>query len=324
MIVGNNAKLQIGKQTDFSTAVAQTLALEFTKETLKLVPAYMSSDALVGRKATSRMDLAALKVAGDFEIICNPDNMGPLLAYLFGDEAAPAAVSGSAVYDHVFSPISAVSASSLFKTTIAVDRGAAIKGFVGCKIDSMKLSVKPKDYLRATFSVIGRSEETDTIDAVALSTKLPFQFIHGSVTVDAVAYAEITGIDFTYKNNLEDDLFVLNGTQYMIEIEPQAREVTASLSVNYSSTTEATRAAKFAAGTACAIVLTFQSTETVLAGKYYTMTISIPTAYITAMDPNVGGPERIKMNMEVKGTETASAQVCQITLRDGRATKWVA
>jgi hypothetical protein len=321
-ITGNQARLQVGVQTNWSTAVNTTLQVEFTQESLKYIPGYISSDALVGAKTINRMDVTGVKVEGDFGMIVNPDNIGLLLAAVMGAEASPAAVSGSAVYDHVFTPMSAVAASSLPKLTMVVDRIAAVFGYVGCKLDSMELSCKPKDYLRATFGVRGYDETTGTAQSLTPSTRLPFQFSHGAITVDAVAYSDIVSFRLRYNNNLENDLFVMNGTTKMAEIDVQERDITCDMDVLYSTTTDATRSAKFKLGATAALVVTFTSTEAVLSGKYYTLTFSIPLGYIIAADPTVQGDGRIRQTFSVRASESTSSQALTVTARDARATKW--
>lgn len=319
---GNQAKLQIGQQANWSTAVSPTFAIEFTKEALRYIPQYIESDALVGQRTTGRMDVVGVKVEGDFSMIVTPDNIGLLLAMALGAEASPAAVDGSAVYDHVFTPISAVAASSLPEMTIVVDRLTAVYGYVGCKVDSMVLESRPKDYLRATFAVRGYDEASDATETLSYSTRIPFQFTHCALTVDAATFDEVTGFRLNYRNNLEDDLFVMNGSTKMIEIEPQKRDISMDIDVLFNSDTDTYRTSKFKAGATAAVIATFTSTEEVLTGKYYTLTISCPLAYITDCSPAVGGPDRLKCTLALKAAEDSTHVVCTITLRDGRSTKY--
>jgi hypothetical protein len=323
VISGNNATMQIGAQANWSTIVAPTLAVEFTSESLQYLPGYMESDALTGARTTDRMDISGIKVEGGFDIIVNPDNIGMLLSALLGSEAAPTAISGSAVYDHVFTPISANIASSLPKLTVTLGRIVGIKGYVGCKLDSMSLSAQTQDYLRASFNVRGYDEVTDTLETLSPSSKRPFQFVDGNLTIDAANYSDVTSFTFDYSNGLENDLFTLNGSTKMQEIEPQKREITFSLETLYSTATDATRTAKFVAGAKAALVLTFVSTQAILGGHFYTLTVTAPNCYITEAHPNVGGPDRIRMNMTLKAVETGGASPVTVTLRDGRHTKYI-
>lgn len=324
VIAGNNATLQVGQQTNWSTAVAPTLQVEFTSESLQYLPNYMESDALTGARTTDRMDISGIKVEGGFDIIVNPDNIGLLLAALLGAEASPAAVDGSAVYDHVFTPMSANVSSSLPKLTMVVDRIVGVLGYIGCKLDTMSLNAQTQDYLRASFGVRGYDEATDTKESLSASTKRPFQFVDGSLTIDAGSYADVTSFTMDYSNNLENDLYTLNGSTKMQEIEPQKRDITFSLDTLYSTATNNTRTNAFKAGAQVALELTFTSTENVLTGKPYTLTISAPNCYITEAHPNVSGPDRITMSMSLRAVEESGVSPVTITLRDGQSSAYLA
>jgi len=321
---GNNATLQVGAQSNWSTAVAPTVQIEFTREDLKYLPNYIESDALTGARTTDRMDISGIKIEGSWEQIVNPDNIGILLSACLGAEADPADVDSSAVYDHLFTPISANVSSSLPKLTTVVDRIVGVFGYIGCKIDSMSLAAQTQDYLRATFNVRGYDEQSDALESLSASSKRPFQFVDGNVTIDAGDYADITSFSMNYSNNLESDLFTLNGETKMQEIEPQKRDITFNLETLYSTATNSTRTDDFKAGDTVALVATFTSTEEVLTGKYYTLTVSAPNCYITDCNPSVSGPERLRMSMSLKAVETGGESPVTITLRDGNASKHIA
>lgn len=321
---GNDAKLQIGIQSNWSTAVSPTLQISFTQENLRYVPNYMSEDALVGNKTTGRMDPAGVKVEGDFVALVKPDEIGLLLSWALGGESSASAVDGSAVYDHSFSLVPGGSGNSLPKGTLVVDRKVDTYDYVGCKVNTFRLEAGVNDYLRATFGVIGYDEVKDVeLASLTPSSLKALQFKHGTITVDAADYADITSFSIDLGNNLEDDLFTMGSGDNMAEIEPQAREITASMEVLFSSTTESTRENKFKGGATAAVIATFTSDETILTGKYYTLTIEMPLFYITEASPNVSGPERITMTLEGTATEDDSNEAITITLRDAQDSKYI-
>jgi hypothetical protein len=324
IIGGNDSKLQIGIQTDWSTAVSPTLQLSFTQESLRYIPNYMSEDALVGNKTTGRMDPAGVKTEGDFTVLVKPDEIGLLLSWALGSEAAASAVDGSAVYDHAFSLIAGGTSNSLPKATLVVDRKVDTYDYVGFKVNTFRLEANVNDYLRATFGGLGY-DEVKNVELASLtpSSLKALQFKHGTITVDASEYADITSFSIDLSNNLEDDLYTMGSGDNMAEIEPQAREVTASMEVLFSSTTESTRENKFKAGDSVAVEATFTSDEEVLTGKYYTLTIDMPLFYITEASPSISGPERIRMTLEGTATEDDSNEAITITLRDGQDTKYI-
>jgi hypothetical protein len=126
-----------------------------------------------------------------------------------------------------------------------------------------------------------------------------------------------------YGNNLENDRFTLNGSNKMQEIEPQKRDITFTLDTLYSTATNATRTDGFKEGTTVDLSLTFTSTEEVLIGKCYTLTIEAPNCYITEAHPNVSGPDRITMSMSLRAVETGGESPVTITLRDACSTAYI-
>jgi hypothetical protein len=323
MYAGVGAKLAVGAQSNWSTIVAATKAISFSRENLAYRPVYKGADLLVGRKGSGRMDIVGSKVEGDFSCMCYPDEIGILLSAVLGAEATQSAVAAG-VYDHVMTPMSSVAASSLAKLTITVDRIAEIYGYIGCKLESMRLEARGGDYLRATFGVVGYDETTDTNESLTPSTLVPFHFSHGAFTVGGAAY-HVRGASLDYRNNLENDLFTAYAAGgKMAEIEPQGRVLSGTLDVLWDTTSKATRATNFKGGTPLAISLVFTSTEVITGSYYYILTISIPVAYITDAPIGVGGTERPPFSLSFAGTETAAANMITVTLRDGLNAKYIA
>lgn len=323
---GQDAKMQIGLQTDFSTIASPTFQVDFTSESIKGIKNYITEDALLGLITTGRMDASGEKVEGNFSMIAKPDNIGLLIAAALGSEAAPAVVaSTSTIYDHAFSCLIGGTAYSLPKLTIMVDRKADIFAFVGCKIDSMTINAAVGDYLRADFSIRGRHElAAQTLENLSFSTLRAFQFVDGDVTIDGSSVAGVTSFKLDVKNNLENDLYTLDSGQYMAEIEPQNREITVDMEMLYTeSSNDDIRTGKYRAGAALALVATFTSTEAAGEGKYYSLTISIPLGYVTDAPALVNGPQRLKMPLSIKATQNASNQPITITLRDKDATAYL-
>lgn len=324
IISGRDSKLQIGLESTWGTAIAPTAEVPFTSESLSYLPNYIEEDALVGAKTSGRMDVSGIKVEGDVSFIVKPsDALGLILGATLGEEATATQVDTSTVYDHVFTPIASGSANSLPHLTVVVDRKVAVKGYTSCKVDSLSLEASVNDYLRGTISLRGYDEESDSLETLTGPTTKAFQFKDGSITVDGSDYADITSISLNYSNNLENDLYTLGSGDYMSEIEPQAREITAQFETLYSSATESTRENKFKAGSTAAIVLTFESSENIEAGYPYQLVVNMPLAYITEANPQVGGPDRITQSLSVRATEDASNEAITITLRDDSDTEYL-
>lgn len=324
IIAGRDAKLQIGVETTWGTAVTPTAEVAFNSEDLRLNLGYISEDALVGAKTQGQMDIGSEKVEGGFQFIAKPDDyFGIVLAAALGDETTAAQVDTSTAYDHVFVPLAGGTSSSLPKITAVIDRKTGVFQYSSCKINSLELTAQKGDYLRGTVAVIGYDEASGSLETLTAPTTKAFKFSHGSITIDGTPYDEIEGVSFSYSNNLENDLQTLGSGANMAEIEPQAREITVSLDVLDSSDLSTMRDNKFKAGSTADVVLTFESDEAIEAGYFYTLTIDMPLCYVTEDNPTVSGPERLRHSVSLTATEDASNEAVTITLRDDNASDYL-
>lgn len=326
IIAGVSSKVAAAPQPAWGTkAVAMSTRFSFTSETLKLIKDKKSEDALVGAKTTGRMDSMGRKVEGDISGLVRPDEIGYFLAATLGVEATPAAQdAGSSCYLHEFTPVAPGSANTLYPLTIVVDRVIKHFAYEGCKVNTLKLDAQVGDYLRAVMTLRGRDEvESTSVTYPARSTLKAFKFIQGSVTAAGSSLVEVTGADVTINNNLEDNLYVMDGSEQMAEIEPQKREITGTLNCLRTTQTETIRSSYFNADTPLSVVLEFESDEVLAASYPYKLTITFPNAYLSE-DPSQGvsGPERLKLNFALMATEQNGTEAVVVDLYDGKSTKY--
>lgn len=324
IISGQDSHCQIGLESTWGTGVTPTLELSFTSESLKYVPNYISEDALVGRKTTSRMDVSGKKGEGDISFLCKPDEIGLLLAAALGAEGDYSQIDSSAAYSHQFSPVAGGTSGSLPHLTVVVDRKVAVAQYTSYKIGQLTLEAAVNDYLRGTISGVAYDEEAGSLESLTPSSLRAFQFVDGEVKVDDTAWtSQVTDINLTYNNNLEDELYTMGTDGYMAEIEPQKREITAEIEVLYDSTTNTVRTNDFKAGTTIDLWLKFESTEEADTDIPYQLIIEMPLCYITDASPNVGGPERIRQTLSVSASENASNEAITVTLVDAQGSDYL-
>lgn len=322
IIQGQGSKLQIGLESTWGTKVTPTVNIGYVSESMKWIPNYKEEDTLVGGITTGRMDKFGSKVEGDINLIVHPDNIGWLLWEHFGAEGN-ATPSGSA-YTHAFTHVAAGTSTSLPKFTMVIDRIISAFAYVSCKSDTLKLSAKVNDYLRATFSIRGYSEVGSSIVTLSDSTTRGLKFNHGTVSIGGTATADVTSFDLTDSNGLDNDHYVMNGSSYMAEIEPNNRSITAQMEVLYDATQAGFRSAYFVAGAVCSAVVTFTSDEMAAGTDPYKLTILLPNCYITDASPVISGPDRIRYTISLTATHQSSTAPITVTLQDSRSTKYSA
>jgi hypothetical protein len=318
---GEGAKLQIGLESNWGTAVAPTVELDMLSEDFGEEMITKTEETLVGKATTGRTDIMGKKVPGGFSILVKPDNIGLLLACALGAESAATGVGAtSTVYDHDFSLITG-SATMLPHFTAVVDKRASTKGFVSNKVKQMTFEMGNNDYLKATVETLGYREQADSLESLTLSTLRAFNFNDMTVEIDDTTVDEVLSAKVVINNNLEDDLFVADGSQYMIEPDRQRREVTVELEVLWNDDIETQRDDKYRAGEDVKLELIFTG-ATAAEGESYQLTFTFANAYYTQAKPTIGGPERMKLPLSLKAASIGSDEPLVVTLRDLQSSQY--
>jgi hypothetical protein len=318
---GEGARLQIGLEDTWGTAVSPTVELDMLSEDFGEEMITKTEETLVGKATAGRTDIMGKKVPGGFTILVKPDNIGLLLACALGAESAATGVGAtSTVYDHDFSLVTG-SATTLPFFTAVVDKRAAVKGFVSNKVKQMTFEMGNNDYLKATVESVGQKEKSDSLESLTLSTLRAFNFNDMTVEIDDTPVDEVLSAKVTINNNLEDDLFVADGSQYMIEPDRQRREVTVELEVLWNTDIETQRDDKYRAGEDVKLELIFTG-ATAAEEENYQLTFTFANAYYTQAKPVISGPERMKLPLSLKAASIGSDEPLVVTLRDLQSSQY--
>jgi len=205
ILSGQDSVLQVGIESTWGTKVPATVKLPFLNESFELNLNYKESEALVGKKATSRMDIMSKKPSGGYEMYVSPD-VAPIMFYVaFGRELSPVTPSGATLArKHYMTPIASGLGKCLPPCTIEVDRVTGKVALVSMKVNSVSISAAPEDYLKLQIDWIGYDEEdiVTMTTGLTLSKKAYFKFVHGELIMD----------------NL-DDTYSINQTQQGLDSE---------------------------------------------------------------------------------------------------------
>lgn len=327
---GNDTKFQLGIASTYGTAATPTVQLEYLSTTLKEGHTVKQSEALVGGVTSPYFRILGSKVEGDVVFEVHPDKLGEVLACSLGAEAA--VTSGTDYETHTFTPVKG--GTSLKSMSAVVDKKADIFGFDGLKVDSLHLECDPSSVLQATMSFIGKLEATDPslVADLDASSFVPYAFndltvfVGAAGTEAATPLLEVTKMAFDYKNNLENDLYVADGTGHMAEIDYQKRDITADIDVLYDATTNTLRETYFKPGTLMSLKFVFTHPEKVTgaASQKYSFSISMKNVIMTEAPNDVGGPDRMKMSLKLVALERGTDPAVEIKTIDNKATKYLA
>jgi len=323
-MIGKNAKLQLAIETTYGTLKVPTVAIKHTSESLKLEIDSKSEDTLIGGKVSTGFDIMGFAVSGDVSAYARPEVIGYLLGLAMGAEAAPVLVDGSAAaYQHDFTLIGSDAADILPSASITVDRKVAVKGYTGCKCNSMGIEISQGDYVKLSMSFKGKSEEAGALQALATPTLKAFKFVQGTVKVNGAAAAYVTGAKIDLSNNLDDGGKTLGSGLYNSEYEHQDREVKISMDVNYIAAVETVRENYFKTGATIALDLEFESSENIEAGYPYSLAISAPLVNITDLSPAVSDTGKLTTTIEGICLENDANEPITISVIDSKDTEYL-
>jgi hypothetical protein len=318
---GAGAGAQVGKETVYGTPVAYTKQLNILNESVKLSVERKEEETLLASKAAGGQDIVSRRVAGDVSVILKPEEAGLLLAWALGLEAANPTLEIAGSYIHTLTAQTALGA--LPSMTMVIDRKAAVKQYAGCKVNSFKLDAKSGDYLRATVSIKGLDEATGTVNGALIpASKKAFKFVGGTLTVDAVSFANIVGVNLSIDNKLIDVESTLTTGLLAPEPTQGTREITISIDALYDAPADTLRESKYKAGALASIVFMFESPDEIVATKKYRIGFSLPNVDINQCDVNVSGREVIHMQIQGKALQIGSTEPITVTVYDGLNSKF--
>lgn len=322
MVNGNNARVQLGKETTYSTVATPTTQIKVSNEGFKYVPDKKDEGLLTGGKSIGKKFTMSKKVEGSFATIARPDDVGLLLGLALGVEAAPV-INGTLGYDHVFTAIGSSETDYLPSVTAFVDRIVEQYSYDGLVLDGLSFDASPGDFLKLDCKFIGKKELNNaTLASLSPSPLKAFKFADASVKLDSTTLASVTSIKFDYQNKVES-LQTSDTGEYFSQPKQGAREITSDLEVIYSTASDTIYNTKFKNDDIVSLEITFTSDEEIEAGLNYELVVSIPNMQINECSANVGGADTIKQSMKLSAIEDGADPLITVTLTNARATKYI-
>jgi hypothetical protein len=224
----------IGTESIFGTAPAVGQKLYYKSESLKYDRNLISSETLRGSRQPIRPMRGNVNVAGDLNVELGPQH-GLLLMHALGQYGITGA---GAPYTHKFTIGDLPVGLSVEKQFLDL---AVPKYFLytGCKVNTMKLSMKTEGVIDAVFSLMGRGEAIGATSFDASPTDLgllPYDGFGGALYVDNTEVAVCTAIDFTLENGLDGNTYVIGGQGMRRSLPEGIAKVTGTLTLLFEST----------------------------------------------------------------------------------------
>lgn len=315
---GAGAVCAIGKESVWGTAVADTMLLNFTAETMAPEVTKTEEESLLASTAAAAYDLMGIKASGDISLVLKPENAGFLFKAALGGTDTVAAVTGQ--QQHTIIP--QVAGTALPSYSIRVNRKQAIKVYSGCRLNSLKISAKAGDYVRVTTSWKGKDEATGTITTSTPPSLKAYKFI-GATIVAGGTTLEATSIDFSYENQLEDGPMTTASGLYATEPMHAKRKITFTCETPYDANVETIKTTNLLTDTVLSTVVIHLESPSIIATTYkYRADITLANVAVTAVSGNVHGPGILTATISGEATAVGATAPCTAVIYDATASSY--
>jgi hypothetical protein len=203
--------VETGYNLDPTSMVAQKLP--FNTQELKGDQNLVTAATIRGRRDPAEPILGNVNVAGAVTVPVDRFNIGHWLYMALGGYAV--ASTGGDLFEHTFSVSSVLDSHVLETGYLDI---AAYQKFNGCKVGGFSLRVGGDEELTMSFDVIGGKETLLTASAFsgtpAERTLGRYKQFDASLQEGGSAIATVTELEFTFNNNLDDSVYLIDGTEY--------------------------------------------------------------------------------------------------------------
>lgn len=320
MPMGAKGHIGLGKETEWGTAVASSIYLPFTGESIIQDKEAVQSSAIKGIVDKPKSYFGERNIGGDINVEVHPGSIGYLLRSVFGDPVTtqPDDVGAPNTYQHVFKPRQDDFHAScpLAPYTVEVHRDqSASKAFQykGGVVNSLGFDFGISDkILKAVAGIIAKEEGEIAKTTASFETTDPFVWSDAVISIGGAQNNDLEKFS-TKVNNYLKGKFSLNNTKLIGKLYRDAfRDFELGMEIDFVDRTEYD---KFVAETEQVFQVKFEGAVIEDVQKY-TLQIDLPVVkYKTFLPGNISGPGRIGCGVSgIVEYDTASSYAMQITL----------
>jgi len=237
---GSKSKIIYNTETTFKTtrSPADAHVLPFVSESLRQTRNLIDSKTLTGVRDTAKPARGNKEVAGDITM-----ELSPYIGKLFYNALGTFTSSGANPYSHTFKINDLPAGITIEKqfTDLTVP-----KYFVynGCKVNSMKINIKPEGFIDTVFSFMGAVEtvtaasfDSDATNYSSQAVGQQFDGFQATIMEGGVSLGICSEIEFTLENNLDGSIFVIDGTGTRYAMPEGMAKVSGNVKVLFEDTT---------------------------------------------------------------------------------------
>ena len=296
--------LGLSKEVTYGTAVAPTLYIPFTNDSMTLTNKLIQRMGVRKTKGRTISSPGQVDVKGSFEVEAEPDTIGQLLALACGTDS----VAGSGAYVHTIKL-----ASPMPSFTLSADYGLnSVHQWTGVKVESLDISNKMGGLLMAKFGLIGQN------DVILPATSLSPTFgVLQPYEAEYITTATLNGVPIPFesfnislKNNLAP-YFGAGSARLVRNINEKNAEVSGSMITAYESDILQNLAL---AGTNVPLVITYTHPSIASGATPYSLTITLPNIIIEAAPVDPKRNDVLMSNIKFIAHESATGAQDDIKL----------
>ena len=329
MISGNAVRCQVGKEgaSTYGTAATMTHQIKIASEDFKFTPTKKQEGVLTGNIGAGYFQSMGIRTENSLSFLARPDDLGLFLKAAFGIETVSTVsnseASDNGVSTHIFTPLGNLLTDYLPSLTFSFDKKTGIFIYTGCKINALSFSCAQEDFLNIDLDIFGRDElYGSNLSVITPSIRRPFTFNGGKVYLAGVEMADITSVNFSYTNNLENAIQTTSTGLYYKEPQPNLREITIDLEMLYSTEAETWRRDWFKTDDVLSVKLEFTHIEKITDGNPYKLTIEIPAAQCTECSMAVSDANGIRQSASLVGIDNSVDTLITVTLKNAVTTAY--
>lgn len=235
---GSRSQIIYDCETTFKSTPSPVDAhvLPFVSESLRMTRNLIDSQSIRANRNQRQPVIGNREVAGDITV-----ELDPYMGRMFYHALGTVTTSGSDPYSHTFT-ISDLPAGLVFEKKFDMDTDTYFI-YNGCKINSMRVVVRPENFIETTFNIMGAAQTITTTSIDASPTDYAagayggaFTGFEATIEENGVALGVVTEIEFTIENNLDGNVFVIDGTGERYSMPEGLTKVSGTLRALFDST----------------------------------------------------------------------------------------
>lgn len=316
---GSNSRLIFQTEITYKAIPSNqdAMVLPFVSESLRSSRNLTSSNTIKSGRNPSQPVRGNVDVSGDVTFELAPQ-YGKMFHHAFGSYAA---VSGETVglavgtYQHTFK-IGALPVGMIIEKQFTdLDTSKYIQ-YSGCKVNTLKVTIKPEGLLECSVSLIGAKETLASSSFDSSPVDLghdPFDGFEAAILEGGSTLGIATEIDFTLENNLDGNSYVIDGTGTRYSLPAGTAKVSGNVKVLFENTTLYEKALN---NTESVLVITLTHGDGDGTDGNEKLTFTIPELKYAPNAPVISGPSGllVELPFEAYYEDSSEASAIQAVL----------